>query len=284
MGRVVVVGSVGVWVRAQVETLPRPGEAATALRAVRTVGGRSVDKAVAARRAGAEVVLVGAVGDDADGAWCAAQVAGLGVEARLARVPGATTGLVVVAGEEGGPPPTTLLVPGADEDLAGHLEGALRDLRPDDVVLLDLGDAPAAVGGARDGPVGAVVGAVAGAVVSAAEHVEARVVLSASPYVGVPAAALEACSPCVVDERDAAALADSGLLPRSLCVVVEGSGAVWDGLRVRRRGGAFTTRPAADVLAGSASVVDRFCAALAAALAADPDPPSALRRAVAVIA
>ncbi len=83
-----------------------------------------------------------------------------------------------------------------------------------------------------------------------------------------------------VDERDAAALADTGALPRSLCVVFGGAGAVWDGLRVQRRSAARAVAVMEDVLAGPTSDVDRFSAALAAALANDPEPEPALRRAV----
>ena len=180
MGRVVVVGAVYVWVRAHVEALPEAGGTVTAMRALRTVGGRGVTKALLARRAGAEVVMVGAVGDDHDGAWCAAQLVDLGIEARLRRVPGAMTGLAVGAHLPDGWT-STILMPDHSSDVAYLVRDALADLRPDDVVLVDLDNAHDVVG----------------AVVSAADRREARVVLSASPYAPVPVPALEACAPCV---------------------------------------------------------------------------------------
>jgi hypothetical protein len=84
------------------------------------------------------------------------------------------------------------------EALPGPGETATA-LRADDVVLVvlvvlvDLG----------------VPRGVVSAVVAAAGRREARAVLSASPYAAVPNDALDGCDPCVVGERDAAALADA---------------------------------------------------------------------------
>ncbi len=78
------------------------------------------------------------------------------------------------------------------EALPGPGETATA-LRADDVVLVDLG----------------VPRGVVSAVVAAAECREARAVLSASPYAAVPNDALDGCDPCVVGERNAAALADA---------------------------------------------------------------------------
>jgi ribokinase len=63
----VVVGSLNVDHTAQVEHLPRPGQTVIARAYRRALGGKGFNQAVTAARQGAEVVLVGCVGDDDGG-------------------------------------------------------------------------------------------------------------------------------------------------------------------------------------------------------------------------
>ena len=71
-GRVVVVGTLNVDLIWQVPVLPRPGQTIIAAAVQRQFGGKGANQAVAAARQGAQVALVGAVGDDADGSsYCA---------------------------------------------------------------------------------------------------------------------------------------------------------------------------------------------------------------------
>ena len=66
-GHVVVVGSSNTDLVAIGKTLPRPGETVIQEEFIRAAGGKGANKAVAAARAGAEVTLITAVGDDTFG-------------------------------------------------------------------------------------------------------------------------------------------------------------------------------------------------------------------------
>jgi ribokinase len=96
--QLLVVGSVNVDLTVAVTRLPGPGETVTGGRFARGHGGKGANQAVAARRAGAEVVLAGAVGDDEHGAWARAalEAEGIGLQ-RLQVVPDAATGVALIA-------------------------------------------------------------------------------------------------------------------------------------------------------------------------------------------
>ena len=66
-GRVVVVGAVNVDFVVAADRLPGPGETVVGPRVERFGGGKGANAAVAAARAGADVRLIGAVGDDDTG-------------------------------------------------------------------------------------------------------------------------------------------------------------------------------------------------------------------------
>ena len=96
--QLLVVGSVNVDLTVVVDRLPGPGETVTGGRFARGHGGKGANQAVAARRAGAEVVLVGAVGDDDHGTWARAALEAEGVELRRLRaLPGEATGVALIA-------------------------------------------------------------------------------------------------------------------------------------------------------------------------------------------
>jgi ribokinase len=67
-GRVVVVGSINVDLVVRASRLPAPGETVPGGEFSRFDGGKGGNQAVAAARLGAQVLLIAAVGDDADGA------------------------------------------------------------------------------------------------------------------------------------------------------------------------------------------------------------------------
>ncbi len=265
MGRVVVIGSLHQLVRVDVEGIPGAGETATALRTSRALAGRGVAQALAAQRGGVPVVMVAAVGDDDAGRWCADRLASEGIDARLQVVRHEQTGNLVVitegGGYGGGVPGqddrngATLLIPGANTALDSRT--ALDDTAPDDVVLIQLDVPPAVVAD----------------VLHEADRRQLRVVVNASPYATVDPAAAALADPFVVGERDAALLADVGLMPRSLCVTFGRAGAVWDGLRMDNGDlGSPALAPGG---------TEAFCGTLAAALAAGCERLEALRAAVA---
>ena len=85
----------------RVPRLPVAGETLLAVEASRQFGGKGLNQAVVAARAGAAVTLLAAVGDDADGAAIAAHLAGEPLLAELVRLPGSSDESVVLVAEGG---------------------------------------------------------------------------------------------------------------------------------------------------------------------------------------
>lgn len=99
MSRVVVVGSANVDFTVALARLPRPGETVSGGTLLVNHGGKGANQAVAARRLGADVRLVAAVGDDGSGRSIRAALAaeGIGVEGVVATAAAATgTALITV--------------------------------------------------------------------------------------------------------------------------------------------------------------------------------------------
>ena len=96
MPRVLVVGSANVDFTVALERLPEPGETVSEGTLLVARGGKGANQAVAARRLGAEVRLIGCVGDDPSGREVRAALAeeGIGV-AGVATTPGANRALTV---------------------------------------------------------------------------------------------------------------------------------------------------------------------------------------------
>lgn len=96
MGTFVVAGSLNLDLAFEVPHLPREGEAVHAGRLRRDLGGKGFNQAAALRRLGAEVLMMGAVGADADGDQFLARLDELGIgRTGVARLPGIPTGLAV---------------------------------------------------------------------------------------------------------------------------------------------------------------------------------------------
>jgi ribokinase len=121
--RLAVVGSINLDLVARAERLPRPGETVTDATLSRVPGGKGANQAVAAARLGAEVTMVGCVGDDdfAEEALAGLREAGVALD-RIKRVPG-PTGVAVVT------------VDAAGENEIVVAPGANLALLPDDVDL-----------------------------------------------------------------------------------------------------------------------------------------------------
>src|SRR4051794_22816663 len=80
-----VVGSINLDLVARVERLPRPGETVTARHFLRNPGGKGANQAVAAARMGANVRMIGAVGEDGLAEEATAGLVEAGVELELER-------------------------------------------------------------------------------------------------------------------------------------------------------------------------------------------------------
>lgn len=98
-----VVGAINADLVVASERLPRAGETVVGDGPRTFGGGKGANAAVAAARAGAEVVLVGAVGDDQTGAETLAQLAAEGVDvAAVARLAEAPTGVALIVVDAAG--------------------------------------------------------------------------------------------------------------------------------------------------------------------------------------
>ena len=122
--RLTVVGSINLDLVVRAERLPRPGETVTGASFSRVPGGKGANQAVGAARLGAEVALVGCVGNDALAAEALAELREAAVEERWL-VKEAPTGIALITVDAAGE--TTIVVaPGANAEL-GPEDLALGD-------------------------------------------------------------------------------------------------------------------------------------------------------------
>jgi ribokinase len=186
--RVVVVGSINLDMRVQVDVLPEPGATVLGTGLATGPGGKGANQAVAARRLGGAVSFVGRVGSDEAGASLRAALEADGVTTTGLHVTPGPSGLAIIEVDAVGQN-RIVVIPGANsavtpESLDGQwLAGA-------DVVLLQL-EVPLATVRAA-----AARGRAAGA----------RVVLNAAPATPLTAADLADVDLLVVNEVEAAAL------------------------------------------------------------------------------
>lgn len=101
--RITVVGSINLDFVAAAPSLPRAGETVTGATLARHPGGKGANQALAARRLGAEVRLIGRVGDDAMAGEATALLAAGGVDlAGVERDAAAPTGVALIAVDPSG--------------------------------------------------------------------------------------------------------------------------------------------------------------------------------------
>lgn len=135
--RVFVVGSVNRDILVRTQRHPLPGETVTGSRLDTGLGGKGLNQAVAAARAGAPVLMVGAVGDDDAGVAARDRLRsdGIDVDRMLVRSD-VNTGYAVVTVDDSGEN-SIVVVPGANGTLDGDdVSRLLTGLRPTDIVVL----------------------------------------------------------------------------------------------------------------------------------------------------
>jgi ribokinase len=113
--RITVVGSINLDLVAGCDRLPRPGETVTGASFARYPGGKGANQAVACARLGADVTMIGAVGDDSFAAEALAGLRDTEIALRLtdsASPSGIAVILVDAAGET-----QIVVAPGANSDL-----------------------------------------------------------------------------------------------------------------------------------------------------------------------
>ena len=139
MSRVLVVGSANVDFTVALARLPRPGETVSEGTLLVARGGKGANQAVAARRLGAEVRLIGCVGDDPAGREVRAALAaeGIGVDA-LATVAEPATGTALIVVDRDGRNQIAV-APGANRALtAADVERRQADFAWAEVVVCSL--------------------------------------------------------------------------------------------------------------------------------------------------
>lgn len=125
MGRVVVLGASTTDMNIRLPRLPRPGETRLGGSFFTGPGGKGANQAVAARRAGGQVILLTAFGDDSFGEAVRRHDEAEGIDLRYARtVPGSATGVALIFVADDG------------ENLIGVAMGANAHLSPEDIDAL----------------------------------------------------------------------------------------------------------------------------------------------------
>lgn len=136
-GRVCVVGSVNLDQSFTVTSLPQPGQTVLASSVSSTPGGKGGNQAIAAARAGAEVHMVAALGDDAAGVHLRAhlQSNGVGLDG-LVTVPGPSGSAVILVDDDA--ENCIVVAPGANAHLSMASARAQAVVAAAELVLIQL--------------------------------------------------------------------------------------------------------------------------------------------------
>ena len=252
---VTVLGSANLDEVVRVARLPAPGETVLALGRDRLPGGKGLNQAVAAARAGAGTAFVGAVGQDAAADLLLATLRDAGVSTAATRRSGLATGTALVMVQESGE--NSIVVDAAANDDV-RLDGAARAAVEEATVLLAQLEVPLDV----------VAGAAA-----AARDGATTVVLNAAPARDLPAALLALVDVLVVNESEAVAVSGAPDVTSALDVLADRVPAVV--VTLGAAGARWVSAADTGEAPGlSAAVVDTtgagdcFCGVLAATLAA----------------
>jgi ribokinase len=254
---VVVVGSANLDLVYTVQAFPRPGETVLATGAAQHPGGKGSNQAVAAARAGADVAMVARLGEDTAGDLLAATLRDAGVDTRAVTRTLTRSGTALITVDAAGE--NTIVVDAGANATLTDLGGAEGELVAEAGVLLAQLEIPLET------------------VQAAAELTRAgggTVVLNAAPVRELPAELLQSVDVLVVNEHEAAVLADppapdpegaADVLLRTVGAVVVTLGG--RGALVAERGKGLAHVPAPRVVpVDTTAAGDTFCGALAAAL------------------
>jgi ribokinase len=278
VSRVLVLGNAGVDLSLRVPRLPRPGETLMAGSLARAPGGKGLNQAVTAARAGAETWFLAPVGCDADGRFIAESLAAEGFASlRLVTVPRAATDLSVI-------------LVGADAENCIVTAGPCAD-------ALDEASAAEFASGAEAGDVVLLQGNLSLSATLAAARAAAgraaRVLLNPAPLRWTAAPVLTHCAAVVANQGEAAeitghadprdAAAKLRAMGPALAMVTLGAAGC-----VRADATGVRALPAAPVQAvDTTGAGDTFCGVLAACLARGwpvSDGLAAAQRAAAITA
>ncbi len=258
---VVVVGSANLDLVATVDHLPAPGETVLGRDYAEHPGGKGLNQAVAASRAGARTAFVGCLGTDAAGDALHALLSEEGLDPYVVDV-ARPTGRALIAVDDGGEN-SIVVVPGANSCLTISVVDDHRDvIARAGVVLCQL-----------EVPLDAVEAALAIAKVGGA-----TTVLNPAPAAALSRSLISLCDVVVPNQHEVAQLGGaSALLDAGVSTVVITLGA--RGLRIVTRQDEFDIPPFVVRAVDTTGAGDAACGALAAALAEGLDIVTAARRA-----
>ena len=253
---VIVFGSINLDLVARVGSIPRPGETLLANAFATTPGGKGANQALAARLAGAQVSMAGAVGRDAFADAALANLARSGVDLRAVARVEEPTGVALINVDDAGENAITV-VAGANAR-AGASQVADDWLVPGNTLLMQL-----------EVPIEEVA-----CLASRARSHGVRVVLNGAPAAPLPDALLADVDFIVVNEHEHAVCL--GARPAGGVVLTLGARGAqldWQGQRCH------ASPPAVDVV-DTTGAGDALCGAFAAALDRGSPPADALREGV----
>ena len=258
---VVVVGSANLDLVATVEHLPAPGETVIGTDYAEHPGGKGLNQAVAAKRAGARTAFLGCLGNDAAGDSLHQLLAHEGIDRLVSDVSG-PTGRALIAVDSRAEN-SIVVVPGANSAVSiGIVDDRREVIARASVVLCQL-----------EIPIEAVEAALAIARLGGA-----RTVLNPAPATQLPRGILELCDIVVPNQHEVAQLGGtSALLDAGVGTVVITLGA--RGIRVVTRDGEWEVPPFVVRAIDTTGAGDAACGALAAALSQGADVLTAARRA-----
>lgn len=256
-----VVGSANLDLVATVDHLPAPGETVLGRDYAEHPGGKGLNQAVAASRAGARTAFVGCLGTDAAGDALHALMSEESLDPYVVDV-ARPTGRALIAVDDGGEN-SIVVVPGANSCLTISVVDDHRDvIARAGVVLCQL-----------EVPLDAVEAALAIAKVGGA-----TTVLNPAPAAALSRSLISLCDVVVPNQHEVAQLGGaSALLDAGVSTVVITLGA--RGLRIVTRQDEFDIPPFVVRAVDTTGAGDAACGALAAALAEGLDIVTAARRA-----
>ena len=188
---ITVFGSINLDLIGSVARLPRPGETVPGNAFSTAPGGKGANQALAAKRAGAAVRMVGAVGTDEFADLALALLRQGGVDLSAVRAAPGPTGVALILVEAGGEN-VIAVIPGGNGAVS-EADAEALEFQPDDVLLLQL-----------EVPVPAMAAAA-----RRARSAGARVILNFAPFRDDALALVREATHLVVNETECALLADA---------------------------------------------------------------------------
>ena len=248
---IVVVGSVNLDLAAYVSRLPIAGETITGAELNRFPGGKGANQALAAKRLGAQVSLVGRVGDDAAADEALALLRAGEVDlSRCGRDADAPTGVALIAVSPTGEN-QIVVAPGANRQLTPEM----IDLPAADALICQL-EVPVAT------------------LIHAARAFDGFFCINLAPALEVPDELLQRADLVVVNETEAAYYGDALAVCEGFLATTYGA----DGAVLKKAGEILAeSKPPKIDAVDATGAGDTFTAALTVAIVEGQDPQAALR-------